>query len=259
MEETTIIKTESDQEAAVEFFNPDEAVEDKIDSELLREMIKTGLMFGHKKSRTNPKFKKYIFITRNGIEIIDLVKTVELVEKSADFLKSQIKEGKMILLVATQPAASLTMETLAKKFNLPYVKNRWIGGLITNFKVISQRIEFFKKTKADMESGEFNKYTKKERVVINKNIDRMKKIFEGLENLTKIPDALFVIDTSIKGHATAIREARLKNIPVIAVIDSDDNPELINYPIPANDHAKTSIEWIINRILNYLESNKSSE
>ncbi|MEK7658020.1 MAG: 30S ribosomal protein S2 [Patescibacteria group bacterium] len=248
MEETTIIKTESEQETAEEFFDADEAIEAKIDSELLREMMNVGLMFGHKKSKTNPKFKKYIFITRNGVEIIDLIKTIEFIEKAAEFLKSQIKEGKMILLVATQPAANLVMESLAGKFNLPYVKNRWVGGLITNFKVISQRIEFFKKTKADMESGEFNKYTKKERVVINKNIDRMKKIFEGLEKLTKMPDALFVIDASIKGHATAIREARLKNIPIVAIIDSDDNPEFINYFIPANDHAKDSIEWVINRI-----------
>lgn len=248
MEETTIIKTESEQEMAEELFDADEAMEAKIDSELLMEMMKAGLMFGHKKSKTNPKFKKYIFITRNGVEIIDLIKTVELIEKAAEFLKSQIKEGKMILLVATQPAANLVMKSLAEKFNLPYVKNRWVGGLITNFKVISQRIEFFKKTKADMESGEFNKYTKKERVVINKNIDRMKKIFEGLETLTKAPDALLVIDASIKGHATAIREARLKNIPIVAIIDSDDNPDFINYSIPANDHAKDSIEWVINRI-----------
>lgn len=253
MEETTIIKTELKQETD-ELFDADEAIEAKIDLELLREMMKAGLMFGHKKTKTNPKFKKYIFITRNGIEIIDLVKTVDFIEKAADFLKSQIKEGKMILLAATQPAASPIMESLAKKFNLPYVKNRWVGGLITNFKVISQRIEFFKKTKADMESGEFNKYTKKERGVINKNIDRMRKIFEGLENLTKIPDALFIIDASIKGHMTAIKEARLKKIPIVAVIDSDDNPEFIDYPIPANDHAKASIEFVINKIKEKLEA-----
>ncbi len=218
------------------------------DIEIIKEMIRAGLIYGHKKSRTNPKFKKYIFTTRNGMEIIDVAKTLPLIDTAAEFLKSQIKDGKMILLVGLQPAVQPSLESLAKKFNLPYVKNRWIGGLLTNFKSISGRIENFKKIQADMEKGEFDKYTKKERVMINKDIAKMRIMFGGLENLTRPAEVLLTIDSSLKGHNTAIREARRLNIPIMAIIDSDDDPEVINYPIPANDHAKASIEWIINRI-----------
>ncbi|MBI4993825.1 30S ribosomal protein S2 [Candidatus Wolfebacteria bacterium] len=218
------------------------------DMAAIKELMNAGAIFGHKKTKTNPKFKNFIFTSRNGIEIIDLIKTLPLLEKAAEFLKNQVKGEKMVVLVATQPAAWETMENLAKKFNLPYVKRRWIGGLLTNFKSLSGRLEHFKKTKAGMEKGEFEKYTKKERSMINKEIAKMEDLFGGLENLTRPADALFVIDSSIKGHMTAIREAKIMKIPVVAIIDSDDNPEIINYPIPANDHAKTSINLIVNKI-----------
>ena len=225
------------------------------DLKTYQEMLKVGAMYGHKKTRTNPKFKKYIFATRNNIEIIDLVKTLEAVDSTVNFLNDQIKGKKTILLVSTQPAAWEAIDNLAKKLNLPCVKNRWIGGLITNFKVVSLRLEYFKKIQTDMESGALDKYTKKERVMINKNIHRMKKMFGGLETLTSLPDILFVVDASIKGHMTAIREAKRKKIPIVAIIDSDDNPDLIDYPIPANDHSKMSIEWVVNRIIDNLGNN----
>lgn len=215
---------------------------------ILREMMQAGVMYGHKKSKTNPKFKSYIHTARNGIEIIDLPQTLSALERAVEFLKNQLKENKKILLVALQPAAREAMQNLAKEFNLSYVSERWVGGLLTNFKVLSQRIEYFKKVQADWEKGEFEKYTKKERAVINRDIGRMRKIFAGLEDLTRLPDVLFIIDTSLKGHTTAIREARRMKIPIVGIIDSDDDPELIDYPIPANDHAKVSIEWVIGRI-----------
>lgn len=221
----------------------------------LKEMMLAGLMYGHKKFKTNPKFKQYIYTTRNGIEIIDLDQTLSFLESAIKFLKEQIKEGKLILLVAIQPAAKEAVENLAKKFNFSYINERWIGGLLTNFKVISQRIEYFKKVQADFEKGEFEKYTKKERVMINRNIFRMKKMFTGLENLTRLPDIIFVIDTVLKGHATAIHEAKKIGIPIVAVLDSDDDPSSVNYPIPANDHTKMSIDWIINKIDQGLATN----
>jgi len=248
MEETNI-KTEITETIDIKNFN----AANETDLKTLQEMLKVGAMYGHKKTRTNPKFKKYIFATRNGVEIIDLVKTLKAVDLAINFLSDRVKEKKMILLVATQPAAWEAIDNLVKKLNLPCVKNRWIGGLITNFKIVSRRLEYFKKIQADMESGALDKYTKKERVMINKNIHRMKKMFGGLENLTSLPDVLFVIDASVKGHMTAIHEAKKKKIPVVAIIDSDDNPDLIDYPIPANDHAKMSIEWIINRIIEKLK------
>ncbi len=221
---------------------------------IYQEMMGKGLMYGHKKSRTNPKFKQYIHTTRNGIEIIDLTMTLQALEVAIEFLKQKIKDNGLILVVATQPAAKEAVENLTKKFNFPHINERWIGGLLTNFKVLSARIEHFKKIQADFEKGAFEKYTKKERVMINKNIYRMRKMFVGLENLVRLPDALFIIDTSVKSHATALKEAKRLGIPVVALIDSDDNPELVQYPIPANDHGKMSIEWIVGRVIDGLSA-----
>jgi small subunit ribosomal protein S2 len=215
---------------------------------VLKEMMKAGLLYGHKKSRTHPKFRPYILTTRNDIEIIDIDQTIDALGKAVEFINSKLKERATVLIVAIQPAAKEAVENLAKKFNFSYINERWIGGLLTNFKVILNRIEYFNKIQADWERKEFEKYTKKERQMISRNIERMSKMFTGLENLTKLPDAIFMIDPSLKGHTTAIREARRLKIPIIAIIDSDDNPELVDYPIPANDHAKSSIDWIMNRI-----------
>lgn len=228
------------------------------DLKILEEMMRAGLMYGHKKSKTNPKFQPYIYITRNGIEIIDLMETLQALEKAVEFLKTEIKAGGTILMVATQPAAKETVENLAKKFNFSYVSGKWIGGLLTNFKVISRRIEYWKKLQSDSERGRLDKYTKKERVMINRNIERMRRMFTGLENLDKLPDVLFVIDASIKNHGTALREAHRLKIKTIGIIDSDDNPELVDYPIPANDHTKTSIDWIINKITEGMQSDANT-
>ncbi|MEK7635488.1 MAG: 30S ribosomal protein S2 [Patescibacteria group bacterium] len=249
----TEIKSEANVKMAEEMAKSQVEAFSEEDEKLLREMLENGVMYGHKKNKTNPKFKGYIFTNRNNIEIIDLLKTMPAIDAAAKFLKNSIKENKMILLIGIQPAAHAVIEEMAKNFNFPFVKNRWIGGLITNFKVIFQRLEYFKKTQAGIESGAFEKYTKKERVMINKSIEKMKKIFGGLERLTRVPEVLFVIDLSLKGHATAVREAKKAKIPVVAIIDSDDNPEVIDFPIPANDHAKMSIEWVINRVIEKLK------
>lgn len=224
------------------------------DLKIIGEMMKVGLMYGHKKSKTNPKFKRYIFTIRNGVEIIDLVQTLSALESAIEFLKNQINNKGLILVVASQPAAREAVENLAEKFNFVHINDRWIGGLLTNFKVLSQRIEYFKKVQSGLEKGEFEKYTKKERLMISRNIQRMEKMFSGLKNLIKLPDAILMIDPSLKGHVAAVREAKRMGIPLVAILDSDDNPDLIDYPIPANDHAKMSIDWIVNRIADRLQS-----
>jgi len=225
----------------------------KQDLQVLEEMIKAALMYGHKKTRTNPKFKPFIFVNRNNVEIIDLNLTLDKLEQAIEFLKNKTKEKATILVVATQPAAREAIEKLTKEFNFSYINSRWIGGLLTNFNILSKRIEYFKKVQADFEKGEFEKYTKKERQKINKNILKMKKLFGGLENLSKKPDVVFIIDPSIKGHRTAVREANRIGVPIVAILDSDDDPNLVAYPIPANDHAKISIDWLINKIIEKLK------
>lgn len=218
------------------------------DTTVIKEMAENGVMYGHKKARTQPRFKSFIFTTRNGIEIIDLAKTLQAIDTAVEFLNKQAEEKKTMLVVGTQPSSWNAVENFAKKHNFPYIKNGWIGGLMTNFKVIYQRLEYFRKIQKDMERGELEKYTKKERVVISRSIEKMKNMFEGLDNLVKIPDILFVIDTSLKNHMTAIKEAKLLKIPIVAIIDTDDNPDIVDYAIPANDHTKMSIEWVMNAI-----------
>jgi len=230
-----------------------EKTTEKQDLQLLEEMIKAALMYGHKKTRTNPKFKPFIFVNRNNVEIIDLNLTLDKLEQAIEFLKNKIKEKATILVVATQPAAREAIEKLTKEFNFSYINSRWMRGLLTNFNILSKRIEYFKKVQADFEKGEFEKYTKKERQKINKNILKMKKLFGGLENLSKKPDVVFIIDPSIKGHRTAVREANRIGVPIVAILDSDDDPNLVAYPIPANDHAKISIDWLINKIIEKLK------
>ncbi len=226
---------------------------DGADLDILREMIGEGLIYGHNKSKTNPAFKKYIHTNRNGIELIDLNKTLSALNETADFLKDQIKDGKLILLVATQPAAKEAVKRLVKELGFSFITRRWIGGLLTNFDNLSERIEYFKKTKEGLTKGEFAKYTKKERLNIEKNLERMEKLFGGLENLTRLPDLVFVVDPSFSGHGLAMAEARKCGVPIMAIIDSDDNPDLVDYFIPANDHAKSSINWIVDKIISKLK------
>ena len=159
----------------------------------------------------------------------------------------------MVLLGATQPAAKEAVERLVKELNFAFISGRWIGGLLTNFDNLSKRISHFKKIKEGLAKGEFAKYTKKERLNTEKDLERMEKMFGGLENLTKLPDVIFMIDPSFSGHDTAMAEARKCGIPIVAVIDSDDNPESVNYPIPANDHTKSSINWVVDKIMSKLK------
>lgn len=223
---------------------------------LLKEMAENGVLYGHKKTKTQPKFKPFIFTTRNGMEIIDLSKTLDAIDKTAEFLSKLIKEKKTVLLIGTKPASWEALEKLSVKFGFPRIKNRWIGGLLTNFKIIYQRLEYYRKTTKELEKGELDKYTKKERVVIAKRLAKMKIVFEGLENFTGTPDAVFIIDTMVNSHDTALREAKIINVPVIALIDSDDNPEKVEFPIPANDHSKLSINWVIDRIISLVDETK---
>ncbi len=214
----------------------------------LEDMIRAGVLYGHKKSRTNPKFRPYINTTRNGIEIIDIPQTLPLIDTAVEFLKEKKREGKDVLVVATQPAFREIGRSFAAALGFSYINKRWIGGLLTNFKIISGRIEFWKTLKSNLAAGRLDKYTKKERVLMQRNADSMSLLFDGLENLKALPAALFIVDTSVKGHSTALREARRLNIPVVAVIDNDDNPEFVDHPIPANDHSRLSVEWILTRL-----------
>lgn len=214
--------------------------------EASREMISAGVFYGRKKTKTNPKMRGYVLSNRGGIEIINLTRTAEAAEKALGFLKEKFQKGALVLLVGTQPAAEESITRLAQKFNLPYAATHWAGGTLTNFKVVSKRIEYFKKLRSDLASGALDKYTKKERVGLEKEMGRLKEMFGGLENLTKEPDVLIVVDPGL--HSTAVREANRLKIPVIALANVDSDPDIISHLVPGNDSARKSINWFLGKI-----------
>ena len=218
----------------------------KLDENLITEMAKVGVIYGHKKSKTHPRMKPYIAGQRNEIELIDPEATLLGLKKAIEFLKERARPGGLVLLVGSNPAAQNAVLEFAKEFNMPYVINRWLGGTLTNLPVISKRMQYFQDLRAKAEKGELAQYTKKERAKFNEEVGKMTISFEGLLKLTRVPDALFIVD--IDAHSTAVREARRLKIPIVAIIDTDDDLDLVDYPIFANDHAKASIEWIVNKL-----------
>jgi len=220
------------------------------DESLIIEMAKAGVLYGHKKSRKNPSFEKYVFTTRNGVEVIDLSLTLKAIDEISQFIKKSLEERKSFLIIGTQPAARESIINLAGALGgSSYVVNKWIGGLITNFSVLYKRIEYYKKRKKDLQEKRFEGYTKKEKLLISREVEKMGERFLGLEEYTKIPDIVFVIDSSLKGHKTVIREAQKKKITLVGIIDNDDNPREFDYLIPANDHSKPSINWVVSKII----------
>ncbi len=213
---------------------------------LYEEMTKHGVLFGRKRSKTNPKMKPYIHTTRGGFDIVDLAQTVIGIEKAQQFLKELVKKGQTLLVAATTPAAEGPATRFSEKYSLPNVTGRWLGGTLSNFETLSKRISHLTTRKADKVAGRLDKYTKKERVVIDKEIERLTKLFGGIEKMTMMPGALLVIGTS--QHSTAIREAKRVKIPVIAIANTDTNPDPIDYLIPANDNSVSSIMYILGKL-----------
>jgi len=206
------------------------------------EMLKAGVHFGHSKSRWHPKMKDFIFTDRSGVHVIDLEKSLEMLEKAANFAKKTAQNGGVILFVGTKKQGQQIMQKHAKEVNMPYITVRWVGGLFTNFANVGKLIKKHKEMKDNQASGGFDKYTKKEQVAFKKEIDKLEKLVGGLAGVTKVPDAIFVLD--VKKEKTAVIEARKKNIPVIAFCDTNINPDLVDHCIPANDDAVKSIELI---------------
>ncbi len=237
----------SDDLEVADFENPA-----NVSEETLLEMIKAGLWYGRGRAKTHPKMRQYIFTQRNNIEIIDLVKTAAALETALTFLKEVAKKNGQILFVGTHPAAKHQIEAIAKKFKQPYVVNRWLGGILTNFTTLSKRVDYFKKLKADKASGALGKYTKKEQSGFGKEIARLHTFFSGIEDMTKLPDAVFVVGVGI--HFTPVHEANRMKIPVVGLISTDTDPTPTNYPIPANDSSAISVHWILNEVEKAIEA-----
>jgi small subunit ribosomal protein S2 len=217
-----------------------------ISEELAKEMFDAGVHFGHKKTNHHPKMEPYICGIRNNIQIIDLEKTMEELEKALNFIEKITKENGKILFVGTRPQCYQIVKETAERCRMPYVASRWIGGLLTNFKTIKKRIDYFTGMEKKRDAGELKKYTKKEQKHFEKEIEKLKKNFDGLRDLDKLPEAIFVL--GVKEHMTAIREAKRKKVPVISLVDTDSNPTLIDYIIPANDEAVSALKFMLNQV-----------
>ncbi|MDP3881106.1 MAG: 30S ribosomal protein S2 [bacterium] len=224
----------------------------QVKDSMLEEMAQAGLLFGRKKSKTNPKMKDYVFANRNGFEMFDLEKTAAKLEEAKAFLASVAKTGKTILFVGTTPAGQEVMKEVAEGFKAPYVTHRWLGGTLSNFETISSRLRYFIKLKADKESGKLEKYTKKERTKFDKELERLERLFGGLEELTAMPAALIVANTD--AHSIAVREANIAGVPVIGITNSSTDPEGVDYLIPANDNSISSVRWIVEQLAQALKT-----
>lgn len=237
------VTAEKDTELKEEQVAP--VVHDPAKLALLEEMMKVGLFMGKRHAKTHPRMKPFLFGVRNGMEIIDLEDTLNFLDKAMEFVKSKVATKGIVLMVSTTPVAKDSVAEMAKKLGLPHVTERWLGGTLTNFKTMAKRVSYFKKLKDDKMTGRLDKYTKKERLNFDRQITKMTTMFGGVENMDRLPDVVFLVDVS--KQMIPVHEAELLKIPVVGVLNSDTDPEVVDYPIPANDRSRQSIDWILAR------------
>lgn len=214
----------------------------------MKQLLECGVHFGHQTRRWNPKMKPFIFTERNGIYIIDLQKTVKGLERAYDFVREVAKSGGSILFVGTKRQAQDPIREEALKAGQYYINQRWLGGLLTNFATIRRRVARMVEIETMDEDGSIAKYPKKEQTQLHKELAKLEKYLSGIKDMKAIPDALFVIDP--RRETIAVAEARKLGIPVIAIVDTNCDPDVIDYPIPGNDDAIRAIELVVGLMAN---------
>ena len=212
----------------------------------IKELLEAGAHFGHQTSRWDPRMKKYIFTKRNGIHIIDLERTSGMLTKAREFVRETVADGGSILFVGTKKQAQEAIEMEATRCGMPYINQRWIGGILTNFSTIQSRIDYLVRLEDQRARGEFTRLPKKEALKLEEEIARLNKQLGGIKEMTRVPSALFIIDT-VK-EKIALAEARRMGIPVVAVTDTNSNPEEIDHPIPANDDAIRAVKLVCSKM-----------
>lgn len=212
----------------------------------MKQLLEAGAHFGHRTRRWNPKMQPYIFTERKGIHIIDLQKTLKSIDEAYEFLKNSVMEKKRVLFVGTKKQAQQIVADEARRCGEFFVNNRWLGGLLTNFKTIKSRIDKLEQLSEYVESEEFSKLPKKEQATIRRNLEKLEKNLGGLRGMKKIPDVIFIIDP--KKEEIAVKEANLLKLPIIATVDTNCDPDLIDYVIPANDDAIRTIMLIASKM-----------
>ena len=210
--------------------------------ELIQSLLEAGVHFGHQTKKWNPKMKTYIFGEKNHIHIVDLEKTAELLAKACNFIRQVASEGAPILYVGTKPQAQPIIEAEAKRAGMYFVNHRWLGGMLTNYQTIRNSVRRYKSLILMRGDGTFAALKKKEVLELEKEISRLEKNLAGVTEMQKLPGALFVVDA--KNEEIAVKEANRLNIPVVAIVDTDSDPDRIQYPIPGNDDAIRSVKLI---------------
>lgn len=219
------------------------------------EMLEAGVHFGHPVSKWHPKAESYIYTAKNGVHIINLTKTTESLENILKKISEVTANGEDIMFVSTKKQSKEITKKASERCGMPYVTERWLGGTFTNFGTLVKSIKKLNKLESDKESGEFDKFTKKEVVVLNRLIEKLNRNLSGIKAIKKLPAMVFVTD--LKMQETTILEAKTKRIPIIGICDTNVNPELVDYVIPANDDAIKSLDMIINLVADAVVEGKS--
>ncbi|MFC2034007.1 30S ribosomal protein S2 [Chloroflexota bacterium] len=227
------------------------------DTATVKQLLEAGAHFGHQTSRWDPRMKRYIFTKRNGIHIIDLEQTTTMLDKACDFIREIVADGGYILFVGTKKQAQETIVEEATRCGMYYVNQRWIGGVMTNFDTIQSRIDYLVRLEDQKSRGEFNRLPKKEALKLTEEIARLNRQMGGIKEMTSLPSALFVIDPT--KERIALAEAKRVDIPVVAVADTNCNPNEIDYPIPANDDAIRAIKLICHKIADAVIEGRTSQ
>jgi small subunit ribosomal protein S2 len=220
----------------------------------MEEMLSSGLGVGHTVSRLHPKMKMYVSGIKNNANIIDLEKTSKEFTKALKFISNLVADNKKIIFVGTKIQMKELVKTAAEDCNIPYVTERWLGGIFTNFETISKRVDYFKEMEKKKATGEFNKYTKKERLQFDKELEKLRIKFEGIKNMLKLPEAVFIAD--LKKDITCAKEAKRKGIFIVAIADTNIDPGLADYPIPANDDAISSVKYILEKVTETIKNSR---
>lgn len=223
----------------------------------MKQLLEAGVHFGHQTRRWNPKMAPYIFTERNGIYILDLQKTVKLLEQAYNFVRDVAAEGKGVLFVGTKKQAQESIETEAKRCGMFYVNHRWLGGMLTNFTTISQRIRRLKELEEMETNGMFNVLPKKEVIKLRAEKEKLEKNLGGIKEMRELPGAVFIVDP--KKEHIAVREARILGIPIVAIVDTNCDPDEIDYVIPGNDDAIRAIKLITSKIADAVLEGRQGE
>ncbi len=225
-----------------------------VESTLIKNLLEAGVHFGHETKRWNPKMKKYIFGAKNGVYIIDLEKTENALKKACEFLKGVAASGGSILFVGTKKQAQDIIKEEAERAGIFYVNQRWLGGMLTNFQTIKKSLKRMEEIEKIKEDGRIDKISKKEASQLNRELAKLNKNLEGIRGMVKPPKAIFLIDA--KKEEIAVKEARKLGVPVVALVDTNSDPEVINYAIPGNDDAIRSIKLVVNMVANSIVEGK---